>query len=275
MKTFNNKIILITGAAAGIGRCLAQKLAEKGANLILSDMKTDQLDKLVLDIGRNDDTVTAHRLDVTDEPAFEKIVNDVIEKHGRLDYIFNNAGIAIAGEVRDIGLHEWKKVLDVNLIGVIHGSIHAYKAMVRQGFGHIVNMGSLEGLIPFPYTVPYVASKYAVVGLSNGLRVEGSSLGVDVSVVCPGFIRTGILASPLANLNKEELMKSLPLRFAISPEQCADRILKGVAKNKAIITVTGLTKVLWWIARISPALLIWLVSKQHARTVKDIRLPKA
>jgi len=272
MKSFRGKTVLITGAASGIGRSLAENLSLKGARLILADLNTRLLDEVTSVITRKGGTASGNYLDVTKETDFKKLIDDVVRDYGHLDCIFNNAGIGLGGEVRDIGYAEWESVLKVNLNGVIYGSIHAYQAMVKQGFGHIVNIASLEGLIPFPFTVPYITSKYAVIGLSNGMRVEGAPLGVDVSVVCPGFIRTPIFESPVINLDREAAMKSLPMVFSISPDECARRILKGVARNKAIIPVTGLTRVLWWLARISPAIMIWLVTKNHSRTVDRIRL---
>jgi len=272
MRTFKNKTVLITGAASGIGRCLAEHLASRKAQLVLADLDSGVLDQVVTSIKKRGGTAVGKPLDVTDETAFKNLIDDAMAEHGRLDYIFNNAGIAIAGEVRDTDVANWKKVLDVNLNGVIYGSVHAYKAMVKQGSGHIVNIASLEGLIPFPFTVSYVTSKYAVIGLSNALRVEGAHLGVDVSVVCPGFIQTPIFdVSEVVNVDRQQLLKNLPMAFSITPEACSERIIKGVARNKAIIPVTGLTRILWWLARISPSLVIWLVSKQHAKTANEIR----
>jgi short-subunit dehydrogenase len=222
---------------------------------------------------KNNFNAKAIYLDVTDQDAFKKLIDDTVSENGRLDYIFNNAGIAIAGEVRDVSVEDWRKVLDVNLFGVIHGTVRAYKVMVKQGFGHIVNIASLEGLMPFPVTVSYVTSKYGVVGLSNGLRVEGSSLGIKVSVVCPGFIQTPIFdVSPVVNVDRQNLLKYLPMNFSISADKCAQRILKGVERNKAIIVVTGLAKIYWILGRISPSLLIWLVSKDYSRNRNKIRM---
>jgi short-subunit dehydrogenase len=206
--------------------------------------------------------------DVTDYDAFKKLIDETVSEHGRLDYLFNNAGIAMAGEARDQTVENWQKVLDVNLNGVVYGSVLAFQLMVKQGFGHIVNMSSLEGLIAFPLTVPYVASKFAVVGLSQGLWVEGADLGVKVSAVCPGFIQTPIFeTSPMINFDRQELLNNLSTlgKFSISSEECARRILKAVARNKPIIVVTGLAKIFWWLSRISPTLVMKLTRKDFSR----------
>ncbi|SHJ25147.1 Short-chain dehydrogenase [Desulfatibacillum alkenivorans DSM 16219] len=276
MGTFTDKVAVITGAASGIGFALSQELCRRGARVIMSDIQEDLLEKAAAGLNSQGFDVRTLPLDVTDDQAFKAMIDRAISEKGRLDYIFNNAGIAVGGEVQDCEVEDWRKVLEVNLFGVIHGTVHAYKAMLKQGFGHIVNIASIEGLTPFPCTVSYVTSKYGVVGLTNGLRVEASSLGIDVSVVCPGFIQTSIFeTSKVVNIDRQNLLKNLPMNFSISAEECARRICNGVEKKKAFIVVTGFAKVLWAIGRISPSLLIWLVGRDYAKTRKDVRLQSA
>jgi len=164
-------------------------------------------------------------------------------------------------------------VLAVNLYGVVNGVASAYPVMVEQGFGHIINTASIEGLIPFPATVSYAATKYGVVGMSHSLRVEGADLGVKVSVVCPGYIKTAIFeTSKMIKIDRQKMLAELPDRFGISPEECAQVILRGVERNKATIVVTGFAKVLWLIHRISPNLIIWLMKKRLRKSRAEIRI---
>jgi short-subunit dehydrogenase len=159
---------------------------------------------------------------------------------------------------------------------MLYGSVLAYKIMAKQGFGHIVNTSSLEGLVPFPETVSYVTSKFGVVGLSLGMRVEGADLGVKVSVVCPGYIRTPIFeTTKLISLNRDKLLKFAgpPLStFSMSAEQCARVILKGVAHNKPIILVTSIAKIMWWLARVSPTFVLILVRKSFSKWRDKVRI---
>jgi len=275
MSIFAGKIALVTGSASGIGQGLAEVLAGQGAKVIATDINLERLEANPRFQDRAGNSVRVERLDVTDYGAFEKMIDDVVSREGRLDYIFNNAGIAIAGDLRDLTIEHWRPVLDVNLNGVVYGSLLAYRQMVKQGFGHVVNLSSIEGLIPFPTTASYVTSKFAVMGLSQSLWVEGADLGVKVSVVCPGFVRTAIFdVSPMTNMSREEWLKANARweRFAVTPEKCAKIILKGVAKNKPIIMVTGLAQVMWRLARLHPSFLLKFIRKDFAKWRNKVRL---
>ncbi len=268
MSTYNAKVCIVTGSASGIGRALSEQLAASGARVVATDINQVLLESAMAPLVNQGRSVTVLPLDVTDHEAFKKLIEDTVEREGRLDYIFNNAGIAISGEVCDLTIDHWRRTLDVNLDGVVSGSILAYKIMARQGFGHIVNISSIEGLIPFPLTVPYVTSKFAVMGLSKGLRVEGSDLGVKTSVVCPGFVSTAIFDSAqMVGIDRERVMELAAKpweRFSVTPEECARIILRGVARNKAIIPVTLMARVMWWLARLRPDMVI-------NKVIKDFR----
>ncbi len=272
---YRDKICLITGAASGIGRALAEQLADHGARVIATDINETLLKEVMTPLAEQGKAVTAMKLDVSDYGAFKQVVDETVARYGRLDYIFNNAGLAIVGEVRDTEIEDWRKVLSVNLDGVVHGSLLAYKQMVQQGHGHIVNVASVEGLIPFPATVSYVTTKFGVVGLSEGLWVEGKDLGVDVSVVCPGWIRTNIVTGArFIKMDRDRVLDAVKLwiRFGVSPEDCARVMLRGVARKKRIITVTGLARIMWWIARISPTFMMNLARKDFAKWRNKARI---
>ncbi len=273
MKKFKDSVAIVTGGASGIGRALGQELARRGALVIMVDIQTELLEEAVLSITQAGHKAEGVDLDVTDFQAVKGLVENTAARHGRLDYIFNNAGIGVGGEVRDVSIDDWRDVLDVNLFGVVHGVAAAYPLMVEQGHGHIINTASIEGLIPFPGTVSYVTSKYGVVGLSNALRVEGADLGVNVSVVCPGYIKTAIFhTSKLIKIDREKMLKSLPHRFGITPEECASVILRGVERNKAIILVTGLAKILWWLHRIHPGWILWMMGRKIREAREEMRI---
>ena len=173
----------------------------------------------------------------------------------------------MCADARDLELAHWQSVIEVNLMGVVHGTHAAYLQMCQQGSGHIVNIASLAGLVPFPTNAPYAASKHAVVGLSLSLRTEGAELGVRVSAVCPGFIQSNIFrATPFINVPREAVLKAMPFK-PISTELAATQILAGVERNQAIISFPGYARWLWRAYRCWPALLEILGRKQ----IRDLR----
>ncbi len=269
---FRDKIAIITGAGSGIGKALAKQLAEKGARLVVCDINQERIEQTQKELEKLGVEIRAWQVDVSDYQAVKNMVDATVEQFGRLDYIFNNAGIAIGGEVRDITIEDWRAVINVNLWGVINGIACAYPIMVRQGFGHIINLSSIEGLVPFPGTVSYVASKFGVFGLSLALLLEAERLGVKVSVVCPGLVHTRIFDdAKMVKLEREKAIKPMVSVPGVFAEECARRILKGVERNQPIIVITFLAKLMYFLQRLSP----WLMMKImqfHFRKAVEARI---
>ncbi|MFC1521338.1 SDR family NAD(P)-dependent oxidoreductase [Elusimicrobiota bacterium] len=269
MGIFKDKIAIVTGGASGIGRAIVEELARRGAAVIIADIQIELAREVAQAITRASGTAKAVNLDVTDHEAVKKLVANTAAEYGRLDYMFNNAGVAIFAEARDASYDDWKKVIDVDLYGPVNGSIAAYAVMVKQGFGHIINTASMAGLVPASHLSWYVTSKHGVVGLSHSLRLEGAALGVKVSVVCPGLIKTPMYYSPMIRMDQEKLLKQAPK--GMKPEKCARIILKGVEHNKATIMVTALAKIAYILYRISPGMMFWLGEKIVKKTRKEFR----
>lgn len=266
MPQWSERVALITGAGSGIGQGLTRAIAARGATVVACDISPERIERTREEIEAAGGKVEGLILDVTDSEAVERVVRDAHRRHGRIDYIFNNAGIAVGGEVRDIELSDWRNVLEVNLDGVVHGVVSAYPIMVEQGFGHIINTASIEGLAPFATTVSYAASKHAVVGLSTSLRIEGADLGVKVSAVCPGYIKTRIFEdSKFVGLDLPEGTVELPGWLGITPDECAERILRGVERNRAIIPITSMAWILWFLMRLSPGIVVSTMRRQLRR----------
>jgi len=267
LRTFVGAVAIVTGGASGIGRALGEALARRGASVILADLQVDLAEEVAARIRDGGGRANAEDLDVTDFLATSRLVQSTFQRAGRLDYLFNIAGIGIVGEARYYELEDWYRILDVNLRGVVHGVQAAYPIMLRQGFGHIVNMASGAGLWPSPFVVGYCTTKHAVVGLSTSLRIEAAAAGVRVSVLCPGAVRTPALTCEsrygkvLPQIPPEVLQKLVERQRPMRPERFAELALRAVAKNRAIIVIPSLWKIVWWLNRLSPGLGFYLGRK--------------
>ncbi len=259
LRIFDGAVAIITGGASGIGRALSEALGQRGACVVVADRQIALAQEAAAGIRERGGKVSAVELDVTDSGAVDQLVRATAHAQGRLDYMFNNAGIAIGGEVRVCQIEDWDSVLSVNLHGVVNGVQAAYPVMLSQGYGHIVNTASMAGLLPMPMAVSYATTKHAVVGLSKSLRVEAASYGVRVSVLCPGFIRTPILYGGKYGKNLQPLPPEVQEKFIrqyrpMDPAVFAEKVLAALARNKALIIVPGWWRLLWWLSRLSPTL---------------------
>lgn len=254
----SGKVAFITGGASGIGAALASRLAAAGVQVWIADRQFDAAEKLAQRLTGTGTAAHAVELDVRDPAAFERAIAETVRAGGRIDYLFNNAGIGIGGEVDTLTLDDWTDVIDVNLRGVIHGVQAAYPVMLRQGSGHIINTASMAGLITTSAQAGYSATKHAVVALSKTMRVEGASRGVRVSVLCPGVVRTPILTGGEYGRNRTVSREDqLKLGEALRPmdvDVFADKALRAVIRNEAIIVVPRWWKALWYLERLSPTL---------------------
>jgi len=247
-----DKNCVITGAASGIGRCLALGLAKEGMNLFMADIQTENLEKVKQEIEKEGVRVFTARCDVAKYGDFENLAGEVYARLGEVDLLINNAGIAGGGFVESIELEEWKRVFDVNLWGIIHSLKAFLPRMLQRGSGHIVNVGSGAGVVGIPHHIPYIASKFAVVGISEALYSELNSRGIKVSVICPTKVKTsimdrtniavlpGVVSGSQEEFDRKagEFRKAFEKRYfkhALAPEEVAGKYIRGIKKEKLYI----------------------------------------
>jgi NAD(P)-dependent dehydrogenase (short-subunit alcohol dehydrogenase family) len=268
-----DKIAIVTGGGSGIGEAVSHEFARRGAAVVVADINSGGASRVAEAIARQGGRAEARQVDVSSEDAVRQMVEETAASYGRLDYLFNNAGIGIGGDARDLTSEHWRRVLGVDLFGVIYGTLAAYPIMTRQGFGHIVNTSSAAGLLPGPFNAPYNTSKHAVVGLSLSLRIEAADLGVKVSVVCPGFVRTSIYQTAVTvNIPQDKASASsrLPSRM-MEPPRAAQIILDGVEKNQAVIVFPASIRWVWRAYRIAPSLIGRLLTPLLVKRIRELR----
>jgi NAD(P)-dependent dehydrogenase (short-subunit alcohol dehydrogenase family) len=266
------KVALVTGGASGIGRALCEALATDGAFVIIADINPSKAEQVVAGIRQRGGKAEAVSLDVADEVAVNKVVDDIVAAHAHLDFTFNNAAVATVGELRDGNTTDFRRVVEVNLLGVMYGTVAAYRVMLRQGFGHIVNLSSMAGLMATPLLTAYSATKWGIVGFSSALRAEAAGLGVKVSVVCPGLIRTEMGEHNMYwNVRKEDYLAQLPWRWMMPPDKAAKYILRGVERNQELILFPLSNRVGWWAHRAFPQALAPLM-RSTLRRFRALRI---
>jgi NAD(P)-dependent dehydrogenase (short-subunit alcohol dehydrogenase family) len=251
---------------------LSEELAARGCEVVLADRQIDLAREVEKSVREQGGKAVAVELDVRDLEAFERVARDTVARSGHIDFLFNNAGIAVGGEVDTYAPEDFDDVFDVNLRGVANGIQAVYPVMITQRSGQIVNTAAMAGLVAAPGMGSYTATKHAVVALSKALRMEAHRHGVRVSVLCPGAIRTPILTGGRFGRMKLEgaasdasVLKQWERAHPMAPEVFAQRAIDRVLANDAIIVLPRWWKAVWYLDRISPTLSMGLWRRLNER----------
>jgi len=215
------KVILITGASSGIGEVTARHLALRGHRTVLGARRTDRLEKLAADIRAKGGSTEYRALDVTNLKDTNAFADFAQEKYGRVDVIINNAGVMPLSPLHELKIDEWNRMIDVNIRGVLHGIAAVLPRMREQKSGHIINLSSIGGHQVWPTCAVYSGTKFAVIAISEGLRLENTD--VRVTVITPGVVESE-LADTISDASTREAMKEFR-KVALSP----DAIASGIA----------------------------------------------
>jgi NAD(P)-dependent dehydrogenase (short-subunit alcohol dehydrogenase family) len=250
--TFAGKQAIVTGAGSGIGAALCRALSAVGADVVCTDLDEAAAARTAAPLGAR-----SARLDVTDAAAVQACVDDVVHRTGRLDLMFNNAGITWGGDTELLTLDQWNAIIDVNIRGVVHGVAAAYPQMVRQGFGQIVNTASMGGLTAAGQITSYVMTKHAVVGLSLALRSEAAARGVGVLAICPAAVETPLLDKGAVGgfVGRDYYLKGQGIKTAYDADRLASDTLRAIERNKALLVAPRQARFVWLFIRLAPGLL--------------------
>ena len=266
---FAGQVAAITGAGSGMGRALARRLAMVGADVAICDVGEDALAATAAELADLPGECVASVVDVADREAVESWAADTQKHFGKVNYIFNNAGVSVTGNVDVLSLQDFEWLMNINFWGVVHGTQVFLPYLHAASHGHVVNTASVFGIIAVPTQSAYNASKFAVRGFTEALRQELNDTSIGVSCVCPGGVKTNIVKSsrylPEDNAapTKETMAASFEELAGLTSDQAADIILRGVLKNQARILVGDDAKFI--------ALLHRLLPVQYPRVLKWLR----
>jgi NAD(P)-dependent dehydrogenase (short-subunit alcohol dehydrogenase family) len=266
---FAGRTALVTGGGSGIGAALTRALVTAGADVLCTDIDLAAAEKVAAS-ATGVGSVGAAALDVTDARAVQAAVDGVVARSGRLDLLFNNAGIVYVGEIDRLTLEQWDRIIDINIRGVVHGVAAVYPHMIAARSGHIVNTASAAGILASGLVTSYVATKHAVFGLSLALRTEALNHGVGVTVVCPGAVDTPILDKGAVGSvdGRAFFLASGRSGRPYDVDRLAGDVLTAVARNRAQVVVPREIRIGWLLNRLAPGLIQRLGVRNVARHLK-------
>lgn len=251
---FLNRVVWITGASSGIGASLARAFAAEGAAVILSARRAERLEALRAALPRPDDVLVLP-LDVSDGAAIEQAAEQAEAWRGRVDLLINNAGVSQRSLVEETEMDTVRWVMEINYFGVVHLTRRVLPGMLARGGGHIVNISSVAGYVATPMRSVYASSKHALRAYSDALRAEVSGRGVDVTVICPGYIRTDISKSAVTGDGTPKGEHDKVLLGGLDPDDAARQMLDGIRRRRNEFNVGGREIFAIYIQRFFPRLL--------------------
>lgn len=273
LKRLGGKQVLITGAASGIGRCLALEFASQGCLLSLLDLDERGLAEVTREAALLGVEARSHVADVTDRPRLEALSREI-----SCDILVNCAGVSLMAEIEDTTPEDWDWVIGINLLGPVNCVRAFLPGMKEKAGAHVVNIASAAGLNALPTLAAYSATKFALVGFSEALAAECAPHGVKVTTVCPGTTRTPILNSRKKGFDGARVDRGLellkPLVFT-TPEKLASRIVSAVRKDRQIMTHTWLFTLLYHLKRLSPAAVYWTQRQAYRVAVRVLAAREA
>jgi short-subunit dehydrogenase len=266
MRNLEGKLVLITGAAAGIGRALALELARRRANLLLVDIDAAGLAATALEARRRGVRVDVCLADLARGEEVARLAARVRRDFSHLDVLVNNAGVAYYGTTHEMSHEQWRRVMAVNLFAPIQLTRELLPVLFERPEAHLLNMCSISGLVGSSRLAAYNATKFALVGFTESLRAEYGPRGLGVTALCPGLVRTGIFESAMTGGDKRA--PRFPWWMTASPERVARGAVRAIRRNQGLVVITAHARLVWWVKRLSP----WLLDRiQQFRRVRRPR----
>ncbi|HEY3393611.1 MAG TPA: SDR family oxidoreductase [Lacipirellulaceae bacterium] len=274
MRELRGKTALVTGAASGIGRAIAARLAAEGVSLFLADVNEVGLAKVVSELQRNGIEVIGRRCDVAEPREISATVAEILSRWGGVDILVNNAGITYYGRTERMSAEHWDKLIRVNLLSHIQFTRELLPSLLARPEAHVLNVCSMFGLVGMPKLAAYTTAKFAMVGFSDALRAEYARDGLGVTALCPGFVDTNLFASaPLGEPQKER--KIPPAILCTTPEKVARAAVKAIRRDRRLVVISPWAKFLVSAKRLVPGVMDFLFHlgrrKRVARKLAEVK----
>jgi len=254
MRQIRGKTALVTGAASGIGRAIALRLADEGARLYLLDVNAAQLTQVVAEASYRGVEALGRHCDVSQPAQITEAVNHLLDRLGGVDILVNNAGITYYGQTCKMAAEHWDRLLAINLHAPIQFTRELLPTLLSRDEAHILNVASICGLVGMSRVAAYTTSKFALVGLSESLRAELARCGLGVTALCPGLVDTNLFAAAPRGADYKQ-NKTPPRWLLATPEKIADRAVRAIYRNQGVVVVQPYARLLYFVRRFSPALL--------------------
>lgn len=260
--SFSDKVVWITGASSGIGEALAVEFARQGAKLVLSSRRQSELERVQKACGIGNDRCLILPLDLADTTGVDALTQQVVNTFGRIDVLVNNGGISQRALAKDAPVEIDRRIMEVNFFGQVALTKSVLPVMLKQRSGHIVVMSSIAGKFGFWYRTAYSASKHALHGFFESLRMEVEGDGLKVLIACPGKIRTDISLHALRPDGTAHNVMDKSQKLGMPADECARQIIAAMRKGKEEVLIGGREIKAVWIKRHFPALFARIIRKQ-------------
>jgi NAD(P)-dependent dehydrogenase (short-subunit alcohol dehydrogenase family) len=270
MRQIHGKTALVTGAASGIGRAIALRLADEGARLYLLDIDAVGMAKVVAEVRNRGVDALAHQCDLAVPRDVTAAVHHLLDRFGGVDILVNNAGITYYGKTLDMTADHWRRLLAVNLLAPIQLTSELLPTLLSRSEAHVLNVASVCGLVGLARVTAYTTSKFGLVGFSESLRAEYLRKGLGVTALCPGLVDTNLFAAAPRGRDRDQ--NKLPPRWLLaSPETVARRAIRAIYRNQAVVVVQPAARLLHLAKRLTP----WLLDFANGISRRPHRTPPA
>ena len=234
-----NKVVLITGAASGIGLAIGQSFAEKGAIVVITDKDTEKVKRIAADLQNRSFKATGIGCDVTNEAQIKAVIDQTCQLYGRLDILINNAGLQYISPLEDFPSEQFELLIKVMLTAPFFAIKHVFPIMKQQKYGRIINMSSINGLVGFAGKAAYNSAKHGVIGLTKVAALEGASHGITVNAVCPGYVDTALVQDQLVAIAKH---RNIPVAKVL------EEVIYPLVPQKRLLAVSEITAYVLFLA---------------------------